>query len=191
VSRKQAVLLIHGIGEQKPMATLRGFVDAVWTHNVAIHNEHAGSGFWSKPDNVSRSYELRRVTTPQNSAGIQTDFFEFYWAHLMEGTSYGHVLAWARSLILRRPSTVPRQLKGAYWILWVMLAAAIAAWAYAAYAGATKESVASPWLSGLAGAALVPLAGFIILRVVGDAARYLHVAPRNIQRRTRDPPHGR
>jgi hypothetical protein len=26
---RQAVLLIHGIGEQKPMDTLRGFVDAV------------------------------------------------------------------------------------------------------------------------------------------------------------------
>ena len=28
---KQAVLLIHGIGEQRPMDTLRGFVDTVST----------------------------------------------------------------------------------------------------------------------------------------------------------------
>jgi len=29
--KKQAVLLIHGIGEQRPMDTLRGFVETVWT----------------------------------------------------------------------------------------------------------------------------------------------------------------
>ena len=108
--KKQAVVLIHGIGEQKPMDTLRGFVDAVWTRHSAIHHKYAGSGLWSKPDKVSGGFELRRLTTPQNAAAIRTDFFEFYWAHLMEGTSYGHVFAWARSLLLRRPSTVPKQL---------------------------------------------------------------------------------
>ena len=30
---KQAVLLIHGIGEQRPMETLRAFVDEVWSQD--------------------------------------------------------------------------------------------------------------------------------------------------------------
>jgi hypothetical protein len=183
VSKKQAVVLIHGIGEQKPMSTLRGFVDAMWTRNVAIHHQYAGSGIWSKPDNVSRSYELRRLTTPRNAAEIQTDFFEFYWAHLMKGTSYGHVLAWARSLLLRRPSTVPGQLRAVYWVMLALLATALILAASAALAQAAGNSVIPPWLSVVGSLALVPLAGFIILRVVGDAARYLHVAPTNIQRR--------
>lgn len=115
MANKQAVILIDGVGEQRPMDTLRRFVDAVWTRDTAIHHQHATKGahalLWSKPDQVSESFELRRLTTPQNSAGVTTDFFEFYWAHLMSGTSYGHVLAWARTLLLRRPSTVPPQLR--------------------------------------------------------------------------------
>ena len=183
MSVKQAVVLIHGIGEQKPMSTLRGFVDAVWTHDEAIHNQYAGSGMWSKPDNVSQSFELRRLVTPQNIAGIETHFFEFYWAHLMEGTSYGHVIAWARSLLLRRPSTVPRQLKPVYWLLIILLTVALLLLAHAVIGRKTGMTAIPPWLSLVSSLLLVPLAGFIVLRVVGDAARYLHVAPTNIQRR--------
>ena len=183
MTKKQAVLLIHGIGEQKPMDTLRGFVDTVWATDKNIHHHFAGAQTWSKPDNVSRSFELRRLTTPQNKAEIKTDFFEFYWAHLMEGTSYGHVLAWARTLLLRKPSTVPPQLKAVYWLLVAILALALALAVYAAYAKASGNSFVPAWLSIVASLALLPLAAFLILRVVGDAARYLHAAPTNIQRR--------
>ena len=37
---KQAVLLIHGIGEQRPMDTLRGFVDTVWTSDASQQRQH-------------------------------------------------------------------------------------------------------------------------------------------------------
>ena len=69
---KQAVLLIHGIGEQRPMSTLRGFVDAVWTRNESIHHPHinAAEELWSKPDSISGNFELRRLTTPKNRANI-------------------------------------------------------------------------------------------------------------------------
>lgn len=182
-NERQAVLLIHGIGEQKPMGTLRGFVDAVWTSNKAIHHKFAGTGFWSKPDNLSRSFELRRLTTPQNVSGIRTDFYEFYWAHMMKGTSYGHVFAWLRSLLFRRPSTVPRQLKSVYWLMLFLLAIILAVAGYAVYSEATGAINTSPWLSVIGTLLLGPLAGLIVLKFVGDAARYLHVAPANIQSR--------
>ena len=104
---RQAVLLIHGIGEQRPMDTLRSFVRAVWTLDTDIHHPFAGHDVWSKPDSVSESFELRRLTTPQNVKEIRTDFFEFYWAHLMQGTTLGHVVGWARRLLIRNPRTVP------------------------------------------------------------------------------------
>jgi len=44
--KRQAVLVIHGIGEQKPMETLRSFVSAVLP----------GEGVFSKPDTISLSY---------------------------------------------------------------------------------------------------------------------------------------
>lgn len=181
--KKQAVLLIHGVGEQKPMKTLRAFVDAVWTTHPEIHNRFAGHGYWSKPYNVSSSFELRRLTTPSNSKGIETHFFELYWAHFMQGTSYGHVLAWARSLILRRPATVPSHLVGAYWLLVVLAILALLLVVIAAYFKATDAPPTFAWASIISSFVLVPLAAFILLNVVGDAARYLHVAPSNIQRR--------
>ena len=67
---KQAVLLIHGIGEQRPMDTLRGFVDAVWTTDDAIHHKHAIAGIFSKHDKISGNFELRRLTTTKNKKGV-------------------------------------------------------------------------------------------------------------------------
>ncbi len=115
---KQAVLLIHGIGEQKPMESLRGFVKAVWTTAANLHKDYDGSNVhWSKPYRLSNTFELRRLTTPENQAGIRTDFFELYWAHLMHGNKLSHVVAWARSLLIRWPWTVPAHLQLAYWTI--------------------------------------------------------------------------
>ena len=97
---RQAVILIHGIGEQRPMETLRGFVDAFLD----------GDSYHSKPDTISDSYELRRiklrwVKASATEAGVNpdwpdTDFYEYYWAHHMYGTRITHVTNWiARTMI--------------------------------------------------------------------------------------------
>lgn len=181
---KQAILLIHGIGEQRPMETLRSFVDAVWRSDESIHNPYAGNDVWSKPDMASRSYELRRLTTPKNAAGIRTDFFEFYWAHRMEGTTLGHLAAWAKSLLWRNPATVPKHLQLAYWLLVILVATAIGfAFNAAMQAGGEAPAGMPAWASALVSVALLPLLGWIMRSIVGDAARYLHVAPTNVQSR--------
>jgi hypothetical protein len=166
------------------MDALRGFVDAVWASHTDIQNPYAGGDTWSKPDSISESFELRRLTTPQNKARIRTDFFEFYWAHLVHDTSYGHLLAWARSLLWRNPATVPRHLRLIYSLL---VAAAIVAIGFAVYGAISAGSKDAPlipaWSSGLISLAIVPMAGLVLRNVIGDAARYLHVAPPNIQRR--------
>lgn len=183
---KQAVLLIHGVGEQKPMDTLRRFVDAVWVKATDIQNEYAvrnaGTLVWSKPDTVSESFELRRLTTPQNVAGIRTDFYEFYWQHLMRGTTYGHVVAWAKSLLLRKPSTVPVQLRLSYWVLWIVIVVALIAAIAIALSGAVSDDAPLPWwMSLVISVVVLPFVGLVMKEIVGDAARYLHVAPANVQ----------
>ena len=81
---RQAVVIIHGIGEQRPMDTLWGFVSGVWSKRLAH----------SKPDRISPTLELRRLSVPSVSAEwrpgqpVSTDFYELYWAHLMSGTSW-------------------------------------------------------------------------------------------------------
>jgi hypothetical protein len=181
--QKQAVLLIHGIGEQRPMDTLRGFVNAVWTTDKAVQHEYAIAGVFSKPDEISGNFELRRLTTTQNRNGVRTDFYEFYWAHLMEGTSAGHVIAWARSLFWRWPWTLSRQLFGV-WALLVGLLVIVAFFALQTILPEAIRMVLIPkWLTGALGVMVTWIAVPVLNSVIGDAARYLHPAPTNIQRR--------
>jgi hypothetical protein len=181
---KQAVVLIHGIGEQRPMQTLRGFMRSVWAGGDLKH-PHAAPGLWSKPDDVSESFELRRLTTSQSRSGLRTDFFEFYWAHMLQGTTLGHVVAWARLLLLRWPSQVPRPLLG----VWLLILAALALAALFALNAALPDDaklLALPaWLSLVIGIAALPALEGVLRMVVGDAARYLDPAPANIDSRHR------
>jgi hypothetical protein len=115
---KRAIILIHGIGEQVPMETLRSFVDAVWTSNAGVIGADVPDGdtgehprvrnpVWSKPDDRNHSFELNRITTETGADGLRTDFFEFYWAHLMHGSTWQQVTAWVRKILLRRYKNVP------------------------------------------------------------------------------------
>ena len=95
---KQAVLVIHGIGEQRPMDTLRAFVDAM----TGTAKAEGRDGYWSKPDPLSRNFDLRVLKSMGRDS---TDFYEYYWAHKMRGTKFAHLLAWLWDLV-RRPRRI-------------------------------------------------------------------------------------
>jgi hypothetical protein len=112
-SKKRAVVIVHGIGDQMPMQTLRGFVDAVWTTDTHL-TDHGIRRSWTKPDTMSGSFELRRITTSEDKTRTRTDFYEFYWAHLMRGTRASDVLWWIKRLFWRSLSSVPEALAAAW-----------------------------------------------------------------------------
>ena len=79
----QAVIVIHGMGEQAPMDTIKGFVNAVWQKDdvVTATGLPNSTEVWSKPDARTGSLELRRITTreiiaspPTFPQGARTDF---------------------------------------------------------------------------------------------------------------------
>lgn len=189
MSGKQAVLLIHGIGEQRPMDSIREFVHSVWTTDHTLHRDHGPDAdtVWSKPDSVSKSFELRRLTTGKNKNGIRTDFFEFYWAHMIEGTTFDHLTSWLRSILWRKPNRVPDHLKTEYWILISTIFIAFIYIVYQAWIDDANEE--SPQSITIFGAVIVGLGGifagfirqFIFKDVVGDVARYLDQSPKNIK----------
>lgn len=169
---RQAVVIIHGIGEQEPGRTLTAFVNS---GAVAGRDQPR----WVKPDRRSPLFELRRVTV-QATPGQQmptTHVFELYWAHVIRDTSIGQVLGWMRGLLLRpEPSAALVPFR---WLVFGLLAI---------IAGASV--VGSQWVAGVVSAAsiafgiVLKLAGrSLVVNHIGDAARYLSPKPANVAHR--------
>jgi len=178
---RQAVLVIHGMGEQKPMDTLRRFVSAVWTRddNLHIKGSLAVRKWWSKPDPISKSYELRCITTTQNKEGVCTDFYEFYWAYLMQGNAMEHLFAWILELLKKNPFNLNVKLKLLYGAAYVILLLG-----GLMLLNSTFGFLPIPrGISFIAGVLVIPAFNRFLRTVLGDAARYLHPAPFNIKRR--------
>ena len=132
VPEKLAVVMIHGMGEQQPMQTLRGFVSTLWTADKSVldttaYGEGAGT-VWSKPDTRTGSLELRRMTTRPSRAstlypdGVRCDFYEFYWADLTESTTRKQLEDWLGVLMLRGPRRVPSRVFPVWLVLWALAA---------------------------------------------------------------------
>jgi hypothetical protein len=137
------------------------------------------SSFYSKPDHIFDTLELRRLTANKEYTGKNpTDFYELYWQHLMTGTTFAHIQAWLGKLLLRRPDSVPRRLRLALWSMWALIILAIVSLSvYAVCLGRL------PVVEGMGAVVLFflvrPLERFG-LKYVGDAARYLSPFPENV-----------
>ena len=176
---RQAVVIIHGIGEQLPMETLRGFVKA-----VVEPPQTGGRPFYSKPDRISDTLELRRLTANKNyTKENPTDFYELYWQHLMTGTTFAHIQAWLGKLLLRRPHSVPRRLRPAWRLLWALIILTIMSLSlYSILVGRLPvvEGIGVAILLYLVRHLVQPLLKYFGIKYIGDAARYLSPFPENV-----------
>jgi hypothetical protein len=193
----QAVVVIHGMGEQRPMDTIKAFVNAVWeTDEVITKNGLPNpSQVWSKPDHRTGSLELRRITTretirsPEFPGGVRNDFYELYWADLTAGSTWDQFTAWVGGLLLRPWSRVPLDVHLAWLVLWVLsfivIALAVigilpaAVWKYTPWPGMAQWH----WL--LVGGALAATAGIhkTVVATFGRVVRYTQSNPDNIAAR--------
>lgn len=192
-----AIIVVHGIGEQIPMATLAGFVDGVFGKDLSLvraGKPHPDTGelhrqanaAWYKPDPRTRNFDLRLITTEsyETAAGHQkrADFFEFYWAHRVTGTGWEQVKAWLFGLMLRNPKTkVPPPLWRAWGAMWVLLVLYLAVSGGLAWWLRDKPLLAALAVAIVSG----PAALFykVMNNWVGDIVRYVDPSPRNIKTR--------
>jgi hypothetical protein len=188
---KQAVVVIHGIGEHQPMKTLRDFVDAVSPKGK----------YRSKPDRMSELFELRCLQErPQHGTRPTTDFYEYYWAHHMKDARYRAVFTWFRRLLLRWPAGVPTQLRPIYGVLWGLLLAlpVLTVWGLNAQDDNSLDAILKVWLEKpfrlfvtlavvmmLLGGVIKAVSSHIVLGYIADAARYLSPDPGNIEQRNK------
>jgi len=168
--------VFHGIGEQRPMSTLRGFVEAV----LSSSNESQAPPFFNKPDRMAESFELRRLEAPGSRHRPPSDFYEYYWAYHMQGTQLRQVVAWLRTLLFRLPHNVSVNLRVVWALSWALLLGAIyvfLSWRIDARTPFGAE--VSGWVSlGLTGA--FGLIQAFVVHSLGDAARYMSPLPANI-----------
>ncbi|MDO5740274.1 MAG: hypothetical protein Q4P07_09005 [Ornithinimicrobium sp.] len=173
---RRAVVLIHGIGEQRPTGTLRGFVDGLGVQPA-----------WSKPDRVSDNLELRRMAVYQPGE-LPTDLYELYWAHHAPESSPVQVLAWMGRLLSRgrrwKGSPVAPLLAVVSLVAGLALIVAIAIAVVTTWQHGFRAWLTTPpfWVS-LAVAMIQPLTRRVLTRRIADAERYLTPDPANIKAR--------
>lgn len=101
---RTAVLVVHGMGSQRPLDTVRGVINAAWFDD----DDHTKGTkkLWSHPEPSGVDLDLTVMTTNDFKAktGARVaDFHELYWAHLMSETKAVAVLLWLFELGRRGP----------------------------------------------------------------------------------------
>ncbi len=179
---RQAVILVHGIGEQRPGQMLREFMDNIFDRD-------AGEYYYIKPDYVSSLFEMRMATAPKgHSLRPATDVYELYWAHTIQDTTLPQVYSWLVRLIFSRRSKIPKTLRNLVGIARVFLVIALIIIVF------FMVYHIPIGLKGVGGSIFIALVlvlpvvlktfgNYYLVNFAGDAARYLEPRACNISRR--------
>lgn len=193
---RQAVVIVHGMGEQKPMDTIRAFVKAVWNDDRVLVPGYAErkdpetgatiNKSWITPDKHISSHELRRITTPRDINGRITDFYEIYWADITQGTTRERLYAWISTLLFRHWKDVPEDARRLYWatvVFVLVLLFATIALAAPVIVGGLDKIIAAIVLAA-ASALLWALDRFVV-PYFGDVAAYVRAEAGTVEKRAK------
>lgn len=120
-SDRTAVLIVHGIGSQRPLDTLRGVVAATWSTDRAVAGPEPKN--WITFKSTADDVDLPVVTTgnvsdpsgPPHNSNRQIEFHEFYWAHVMAETRLFAVLVWLFEFVRKGPAGLLPALQRLWW----------------------------------------------------------------------------
>lgn len=119
--KRTAVLVVHGIGSQRALETVRGIIKGVWLNSENPYD--AGRRLWSHPQRDGADIDLTVMTTnevPESKDGRVVDFHELYWAHLMSETKPVAVLLWLYELCRKGP-IMKEGINGLWWVASIFL----------------------------------------------------------------------
>ncbi|MGQ2981882.1 hypothetical protein [Flavobacterium sp.] len=189
---RQAVVIIHGMGEQRPMDTLRDFVNGVKWQMEQLDPSEKIVKIRSKADSVGDIYETVRLSMESNYKAKRpiTDFYEFYWAHNMRGTKISHMWTWLTHIFLKPLRKVPAHLHKIWWTMrCIFILACMISLLFTFFL--TIPDLLKPIIALFSGALISFLGGIIasfvkdsFVNSLGDVARYLTPEPENILERS-------
>jgi hypothetical protein len=119
--KRTAVLVVHGIGSQRALETVRGVIKGVWLNSENPYD--AGRRLWSHPQREGADIDLTVMTTnqvPESKDQREVDFHELYWAHLMSETKPVAVLLWLYELCRKGP-IMKEGMNGLWWAASIFL----------------------------------------------------------------------
>lgn len=175
--KKQAIVIIHGIGNQYPMETAKEFVENIKADSDILY---------SSPDREANYFETRRLSISQK----KTDFYEFYWANLISEPKLGDLYSWVfRLLFIKKPS---KRVETLVWSIRIITLSVLLTFSFIVFKDfeSVKEN-GIPFLnSGIFAVASFILLKFVLPKLnsktaqtVGDAVKYLTPSPQNIESR--------
>jgi hypothetical protein len=184
--KRQAVIVIHGIGEQHPIITLRDFVESIAAQlkkNKQARQEEVL--FWDKPDPSSGNYETRKMTMRGGRDHPVTDFYEFYWAHHMRNTNWSHIKDWLQRVVFRLPKTVSKRLLPVFLFVWFLITVVVCAAIFYILKHNVNDLSAKVTAisSGVVATIVLGILSKLLFNYLGDAGRYLDPSPENISER--------
>jgi hypothetical protein len=108
--KRTAVLVVHGIGSQRALETVRGVMEASWLLDALDSKEVKPRRVWTHPEYGGIDLDLSVMTTsdlsvntPAGPKDRSIDYHELYWAHLMSETRAVAVLLWLFELVRKGP----------------------------------------------------------------------------------------
>jgi hypothetical protein len=188
---RQAVVVVHGMGEQRPLEALDEFVAA------ALPARPGGARpYFSRPDRVTDSYESRRYLARRyevegDERYAQTEFYEYHWAHLMQGNRLGDLWPTFSRLLLQPIRRVPSGLRVLWVVFWLLILATV--WFFWLGPGSQFEIATltlGGFIGGIVGGGIVALVlTYLAAHVLPawltnsfvDVVRYLDTSPRSYQ----------
>lgn len=195
-NKRIAVIIVHGMGEQKPMTTLRGFASSLLDYEKHALQLEEEVDRWVKPNVLSTTFSSKKITARHNKSRSAVEFFEYYWAHNMRDNNISHIQQWYFGLMLK--TNVPNRLR-IFWIiswilLFIILALILGIVHPSFYSHLTDETPSI--FSGLSINKLISIISIIgtfaltwiqkkLIGSFGDAARYFNITPENIKERDR------
>jgi hypothetical protein len=178
---RTAVVIVHGMGNQRPLETTRGLIDALYgahdqkTDLVVKKSGDTERPLWFALDRTISDTDLPVVTTGEvltaDGSHRNIDFHEFYWAPAMSEVRFVAVPLWLFALIRKGPS---RMLPGVR-PLWFLIGILLAFWIWSATLLAISggnivlglTSFAQDWQNALAPFMLAALAVYSQMKFRG------------------------
>ncbi|TBX66133.1 hypothetical protein EZL74_11130 [Flavobacterium silvisoli] len=176
--QRQAVVIIHGIGNQMPMETTREFVENIKDNSDILY---------SSPDREANFFETRRLSLSRK----KTDFYEFYWANLVNEPSSSDLREWISVILFKKePSVRAKKLVVKIRIAIVALVLLFSFFLVTDILKSCKNGGFSAWNTGTFTIGTFLVIRFLLPRInikaaqtVGDAVKYLTPSPQNIDSR--------